>query len=91
MLIYDRPNTGESEVCFEGDNESAMQADTLAALGEICRDHSLWLISDEVYGSLLFGGRKHASVLAVDGAEERIECVDAIKRMLAGTLLRAPR
>src|SRR5581483_387758 len=32
VLLWDRPNTGASEVCFEGDNESAMQADTLAAL-----------------------------------------------------------
>src|SRR3974390_1486107 len=31
-LIWDRPNTGASEVCFEGDSESAMQADTLAGL-----------------------------------------------------------
>ncbi len=32
VLIYDRPNCGESDVCFTGDSESAMQADTLAAL-----------------------------------------------------------
>src|SRR6059058_2822403 len=34
VLIWDRPNCGASEVCFEGENESAMQADTLAALIE---------------------------------------------------------
>ncbi|HVA74228.1 MAG TPA: alpha/beta hydrolase [Acidimicrobiales bacterium] len=32
VLIWDRPNTGSSDVCFDGDNESAMQADTLAGL-----------------------------------------------------------
>jgi pimeloyl-ACP methyl ester carboxylesterase len=32
VLIWDRPNTGASEVCFEGDSESAMQSDVLAAL-----------------------------------------------------------
>src|SRR5262245_1351733 len=32
VLIWDRPNTGESDVCFEGASESAMQADALAAL-----------------------------------------------------------
>lgn len=32
VLIYDRPNTGESDVCFTGSTESAMQADVLAAL-----------------------------------------------------------
>jgi len=32
VLIWDRPNCGESDVCFTGMSESAMQADTLAAL-----------------------------------------------------------
>jgi pimeloyl-ACP methyl ester carboxylesterase len=32
VLIWDRPNTGESDVCFDGSSESAMQADTLAGL-----------------------------------------------------------
>ncbi|WP_026239454.1 alpha/beta fold hydrolase [Parafrankia discariae] len=31
-LIWDRPNTGESDVSFDGTSESEMQADTLAAL-----------------------------------------------------------
>ena len=32
VLIWDRPNTGESDVCFDGESESAMQADVLAGL-----------------------------------------------------------
>jgi pimeloyl-ACP methyl ester carboxylesterase len=32
VLIWDRPNCGESEVCFTGTSESAMQADALAEL-----------------------------------------------------------
>ena len=32
VLIWDRPNTGASDVCFTGSSESAMQADTLAGL-----------------------------------------------------------
>lgn len=31
-LIWDRPNCGASDVCFSGESESTMQADTLAAL-----------------------------------------------------------
>lgn len=31
-LIWDRPNCGESDACFEGESESALNADTLAAL-----------------------------------------------------------
>ena len=32
VLIWDRPNTGASDVCFKGSSESAMQADVLAEL-----------------------------------------------------------
>jgi pimeloyl-ACP methyl ester carboxylesterase len=34
VLIWDRPNTGESDVCFAGVTESSMQADVLAGLLE---------------------------------------------------------
>ena len=34
LLIWDRPNCGESDVCFEGSSESAMQADALVGLLE---------------------------------------------------------
>jgi pimeloyl-ACP methyl ester carboxylesterase len=34
VLIWDRPNCGESDVCFEGSSESAMQADAMVALLE---------------------------------------------------------
>lgn len=32
VVIWDRPNCGASSVCFEGESESAMQADALAGL-----------------------------------------------------------
>jgi pimeloyl-ACP methyl ester carboxylesterase len=34
VLIWDRPNCGESDVCFDGSSESAMQADAMVALLE---------------------------------------------------------
>lgn len=32
VLIWDRPNCGDSDVCFDGSSESAMQADVLVGL-----------------------------------------------------------
>ena len=32
VLIWDRPNCGESDVCFEGESESILNADTLVGL-----------------------------------------------------------
>ena len=31
-VIWDRPNSGESDVCFEGETESILNADTAAAM-----------------------------------------------------------
>ena len=32
VLLWDRPNCGASDICFEGDNESELQARTLTQL-----------------------------------------------------------
>jgi pimeloyl-ACP methyl ester carboxylesterase len=39
VLIWDRPNCGESDVAFSGSSESALQADALA----VCSATSTWL------------------------------------------------
>jgi pimeloyl-ACP methyl ester carboxylesterase len=52
VLLWDRPNTGESEVCFTGATESAMQADALAAL----------LSHLEMTPAIMFGGSGGARV-----------------------------
>jgi arginine:pyruvate transaminase len=63
--------------------------ETLAALGRLCRERDLWLVSDEVYGSLVFGGRAHASSLAVEGAEQRVAAVSSLSKSHAMTGWRA--
>jgi pimeloyl-ACP methyl ester carboxylesterase len=52
VLLWDRPNTGESEVCFTGVTESGMQADALAAL----------LSHLEMTPTIIFGGSGGARV-----------------------------
>ena len=60
-------------------------AETLEALGALCRERDMWLVSDEVYASLTFGGRPHASVLAVAGAEERAVGISSLSKSHAMT------
>ena len=62
-----------------------MPAETLAGLGELCREYDLWLVSDEVYASLVFGGRPHASVLAVEGSEEFVVGISSLSKSHAMT------
>lgn len=61
VLIWDRPNTGESDVCFAGSSESGMQGDVLAAL-----------ISDlGLAPAVLIGGSGGARVSVLAGARHR--------------------
>jgi arginine:pyruvate transaminase len=64
-------------------------AGTLEALAGLCRERDLWLVSDEVYASLTFARRPHASALAVDGAEQRVAAVSSLSKSHAMTGWRA--
>jgi arginine:pyruvate transaminase len=54
------------------------------ALAEICRRHDLWLISDEVYGSLVFEA-PHFSPASLPGMAERTVTVDSLSKSHAMT------
>ncbi|MCY8465423.1 pyridoxal phosphate-dependent aminotransferase [Bacillus atrophaeus] len=36
--------------------------DELSALGEVCLEHDILIVSDEIYEKLTYGGRKHVSI-----------------------------
>ncbi len=63
---------------------AAFGAATLAALGELCAEHDLWLVSDEVYAELVFG-KAHASALAISGAEGRVCAISSLSKSHAMT------
>ena len=56
----------------------------LEALAEICRRQDLWLIADEVYGSLIFEG-EHVSPAGLPGMAERTITVDSLSKSHAMT------
>ena len=56
----------------------------MEALAELCRRHDLWLISDEVYGSLVFEG-EHVSPGGFPGMAERTVTVDSLSKSHAMT------
>jgi len=58
VLIWDRPNTGASDVCFTGSSESAMQADRLAGL----------LTELDMAPAFIFGGSGGARVSLLTAA-----------------------
>jgi pimeloyl-ACP methyl ester carboxylesterase len=61
VLTWDRPNTGESDVCFEGTSESAMQADALAGL----------LVELDMSPAVIIGGSGGARVSLLTASRHR--------------------
>jgi|AMFO01.1.fsa_nt_gi Aspartate/tyrosine/aromatic aminotransferase len=58
--------------------------DAMAEVVELCRRHGLWLISDEVYAGMVYGGG-HVSALAFADRHERIAVVESLSKSCAMT------
>ena len=74
-VLINSPNNPTGAVIRRGELEK------LAAL---CRQHDLWLISDEVYGSLVFEG-EHVSPASLPGMAERTVVIDSLSKSHAMT------
>ena len=56
---------------------TAAEIDAVAA---ICREHDLWLLTDEVYREFTYDGREHISALGLAGMEERTIVMDSVSK-----------
>ncbi|CAN5375579.1 pyridoxal phosphate-dependent aminotransferase [soil metagenome] len=54
--------------------------DEIAAIGDICARHDLWIISDEVYATLTFGNTVFASPFADPALEPRTIVVSSLSK-----------
>ena len=52
----------------------------LEMVADFCREHGLFLISDEVYREFVYDGRKAISALELAGAEELVVVVDSLSK-----------
>jgi aspartate/methionine/tyrosine aminotransferase len=62
-----------------------LDGDELGFLAEMVRRNDLWVISDEVYEKILFDGRKHYSIAALEGMAERTVVVGSFSKTWAMT------
>lgn len=61
-------------------------AEEIATLGEVCVEHDLWLISDEIYGRLVFDGAEHVSPAGLSEAmRDRTIVIDGASKVFAMT------
>jgi arginine:pyruvate transaminase len=63
---------------------TVLRADELMVVADLCRNHDLWLISDEVYAGLTFE-RDHVSPCALPGMAERTVTINSLSKSHAMT------
>ncbi len=71
MLLLNTPHNPTGAV---------LSAEEIAAIGELCRKHDLWIISDEVYEQLIFDGTKFASPFDMAELADRTIVVSSISK-----------
>jgi len=77
LLILNSPNNPTGAVYDE---------DSLRAIADILLANDVYVISDEVYEKLLYGGRKHVSIFGVrEGMKERGILVNGLSKAFAMT------
>ncbi|MFZ1864355.1 MAG: pyridoxal phosphate-dependent aminotransferase [Polyangiales bacterium] len=65
---------------------AAYTGDQLAALGEVAAEHDFWIIVDEIYGQLVYGGFDQKSIAEVaPELRDRIIIVDGVSKTFAMT------
>src|SRR6516162_8161334 len=75
LLIFNSPGNPTGTVFSEK---------TLAEIAELAKKHDLWVVSDEVYARILFGG-EYQSIWALPGMAERTVIIDGFSKSFAMT------
>ncbi len=68
---------------------AVLTSDEIAAIGEVCRRHDLWIVSDEVYETLIFGNARFASPFDNPDLAGRTVVVSSLSKSHAMTGYRA--
>ena len=78
-LILCNPNNPTGTVYTRGEIE---------AIAGFCRDHGLFLVSDEVYREFVYDGREAVSALSLPGCEDHVILVDSLSKRFSACGLR---
>ncbi len=75
VLIFNSPNNPTGTVFNDA---------TLAQIAELAVKHDLWIIADEIYARILFGGQ-YKSIWSLPGMAERTVIIDGFSKSFAMT------
>ena len=62
-----------------------MEREDLEKIADVIRDKNIIVISDEIYGELTYGGKKHCSIASVEGMLERTIVINGFSKAYAMT------
>ncbi len=64
---------------------AVMEREDLEAIAKVIIEHDIFVISDEIYAELTFGGRRHVSIASIDGMQERTVLVNGFSKTFSMT------
>ncbi len=76
MLVLPFPNNPTGAV---------MEREHLAPIAQLCAEHDIVVLSDEIYGELTYGGLTHTSIATLPGMRERTVVVSGLSKSHAMT------
>jgi aspartate aminotransferase len=59
--------------------------DDLTRIATLAVEHDLWVVSDEIYGRILYDGEEHVSIASLPGMAERTIILDGFSKTFAMT------
>ena len=87
--ILEKKITGKTKVLMlpfpNNPTGAVMREEHLKSIAELCVKHDLVVISDEIYGELTYGDRKHFSIALLPGMRERTVIVSGLSKSHAMT------
>ena len=63
---------------------AVLSPETIEGIAALARKHSFWILSDEIYGRILYG-KKHLSIASLPGMAERTIVLDGFSKTYAMT------
>lgn len=64
---------------------AVMSREDLQAVAAVVKAHDLFVISDEIYSELIYGGHRHVSFASIDGMYERTLTINGFSKAFAMT------
>lgn len=62
-----------------------MEREDLESIADVLRDTDIFVISDEIYAELTYGGKRHVSIASVDGMRERTVVINGFSKTYSMT------